>query len=139
MDRHQEAVEALAEALSISEPGNLLRTYLDQGEPMRRLLADPALADGRFAQRLLTEFAREQPQAAPRTGPDALVTLTPREAEVLQEIARGRSNKEIEDTLFISKNTVRTHIKNLYSKLEVESRTQAIVRARELDLLPGGE
>jgi ATP/maltotriose-dependent transcriptional regulator MalT len=61
--------------------------------------------------------------------------LTGREKQILQLIASGLSNKEIEETLFISINTVRTHIKNLYSKLEVESRTQAVQRAGQLGLL----
>ncbi|MDX1418151.1 MAG: LuxR C-terminal-related transcriptional regulator, partial [Candidatus Promineifilaceae bacterium] len=59
------------------------------------------------------------------------IQLTKREGEVLNLIAAGYSNKEIEEALFISKNTVRTHIKNLYSKLDVKSRTQAVRKARQ--------
>jgi ATP/maltotriose-dependent transcriptional regulator MalT len=63
------------------------------------------------------------------------VQLTARENEVLQLIAAGLPNKQIEETLLISKNTVRTHIKNLYNKLDVNSRTQAVQKARQLALL----
>ena len=60
--------------------------------------------------------------------------LTPREYEILGEIVAGLSNKEIEEKLVISHNTVRTHIKNLYSKLGVSSRAQAIKKAHESDI-----
>jgi LuxR family maltose regulon positive regulatory protein len=61
--------------------------------------------------------------------------LTKRELEVLQLIDAGLSNPEIANRLYVSLNTVRTHTKNLYSKLDVHSRTQAITRARDLNLL----
>jgi LuxR family transcriptional regulator, maltose regulon positive regulatory protein len=57
-----------------------------------------------------------------------------RELEVLAFIAAGKSNGEIADMLFVSVSTVKTHINNLYRKLGARSRTQAVARARELDL-----
>ncbi len=62
--------------------------------------------------------------------------LTQREKVVLQLIAAGYSRKEIAADLYLSLNTVKTHTKNLYSKLRVHSRKQAIVRAQELGYLP---
>lgn len=62
--------------------------------------------------------------------------LTDREVEVLGLLAAGQANKEIARTLDVSPNTVKTHIANLFQKLEVERRTQAIQKARELRLLP---
>lgn len=62
--------------------------------------------------------------------------LTQREKVVLQLIATGYSRKEIAATLYLSLNTVKTHTKNLYSKLGVHSRKQAIMRAQELGYLP---
>ena len=56
-------------------------------------------------------------------------------SEILHAIAAGLSNSDIQEKLFISKNTVRTHIKNLYSKLNASSRTAAVAKARELKLL----
>ena len=62
--------------------------------------------------------------------------LTDRELTMLERLAAGDANKEIARTLDISPNTVKTHIANLYQKLEVERRTQAIQKARELRILP---
>ena len=94
-----------------------------------------AQMEGAYAQRLYQAF-RAEPQewGGEKTAADAL-HLTPREVEVLKEIVAGLSNKEIEEKLVISRNTVRTHIKNLYGKLEVSSRTKAVKKARELNLV----
>ena len=64
-------------------------------------------------------------------------TLSDREIEVLRLIAEGLTNREIADRLFISLTTVKTHTSNIYSKLGVNSRTQALVRARAQGFLPG--
>ena len=61
--------------------------------------------------------------------------LSEREIEVLELIANGYSNKEIADTLYIALSTVKSHINNIYRKLDVSKRTQAVARARELSLL----
>lgn len=66
----------------------------------------------------------------------ASLGITERELEVLQLIAAGRSNKEIAGKLDVSPNTVKTHIARLYEKLEAARRTEAILRARELGLIP---
>jgi DNA-binding CsgD family transcriptional regulator len=62
--------------------------------------------------------------------------ISDREFEVLQQLAAGRSNKEISAKLNVSPNTVKTHVANLYGKLEVKRRTEAVLRARELGMLP---
>jgi LuxR family maltose regulon positive regulatory protein len=61
--------------------------------------------------------------------------LSERELEVLQLIAAGKSNSRIAQELFVTAGTVKTHIRNIYRKLDAHSRTQALVRARELNLL----
>jgi len=66
----------------------------------------------------------------------AALGLTGQEVRVLERLAAGRSNKEIARDLGLSPNTVKTHVANLYAKLEVGSRTQAIGKARELALIP---
>jgi DNA-binding CsgD family transcriptional regulator len=66
----------------------------------------------------------------------ASLGITERELEVLQQLAAGRSNKEIAGQLNLSPNTVKTHIARLYEKLEAARRTDAILRARELGLIP---
>ena len=62
--------------------------------------------------------------------------ISTREYEVLEQMSKGLSNQEIADTLFISLNTVKTHAANLYVKLDVKRRTQAVQRAKELQLIP---
>jgi LuxR family maltose regulon positive regulatory protein len=61
--------------------------------------------------------------------------LTDRELEVLQELAKGLTNPEIAERLMVSLNTIKTHTKNIYAKLEVRNRTEAVMRAQELGLL----
>lgn len=62
--------------------------------------------------------------------------LTQRELQVLQALADGQTNKQIAEGLFVSLNTVKTHIMNLYKKMDVERRTQAIQKARGLQIIP---
>lgn len=79
------------------------------------------------------------PRPAPFDGnPRALETLgiSPRELKVLEEIAAGRSNKEIARRLGVSPNTVKTHVARLFDKLEAKRRTDAIARARKLGIVP---
>lgn len=66
----------------------------------------------------------------------AALGISPRECEVLELLAEGASNKVIARRLAISPNTVKTHAARLFEKLEAQSRTQAVRKARELDLLP---
>ena len=66
----------------------------------------------------------------------ASLGLTGQEMKVLERLAAGQSNKEIAHTLGLSPNTVKTHIANLFAKLEVARRTQAISKARDLHLIP---
>lgn len=79
------------------------------------------------------------PPAAPFDGnpkAQAALGISPRELEVLNEIASGRSNKEIAQSLGVSPNTVKTHIARLFEKLEAKRRTDALVKARDLGLVP---
>ncbi len=62
--------------------------------------------------------------------------LSKRELEILEHMARGLSNQEIAETLFVSLSTVKTHNQNLFSKLDVKRRTQAIERARQMGIIP---
>jgi len=62
--------------------------------------------------------------------------VTPRELEILELIARGMSNREIADTLFVSENTVKTHSSRLFDKLSAKRRTQAVQIAKDQGLIP---
>ncbi|MEL6544238.1 MAG: response regulator transcription factor [Myxococcota bacterium] len=72
---------------------------------------------------------------SPNTHAIASLGLTDRELEVLHLLADGHSNKEIASALFVSPNTIKTHLSHLYGKLEVTRRTQAVQRARELRVI----
>lgn len=101
--------------------------------PLLRLAIDKKLHMD-FAQRLLDQLSvsdSPKPVPIPETGR----TLTVREVEVLKLIAEGASNQVISQRLVISENTVKVHITNIFAKLLVTSRTQAIARARELHLV----
>jgi ATP/maltotriose-dependent transcriptional regulator MalT len=92
-----------------------------------------------YARRLLEAFPNETQVAAPHVShqaPDLIEPLTARESEVLQLIAIGDSNQTIADKLVITVSAVKKHTSNILAKLNVKSRTQAIVRARQLGLLP---
>ena len=72
---------------------------------------------------------------SPNTRAIASLGLTERELDVLHLLADGHSNKELASALFVSPNTIKTHLSHLYGKLEVARRTQAVQRARELRLI----
>ncbi len=143
------ACRLLAEALAWAEPGNFARLFLDEGEPMRELLhALAAQSDAPYPiprgyiRHLLTvmEAGHEQSGvvagAVPTIPSTTLIEpLNAREREVLAHLAGGLSNQDIARQLVIAPTTVKWHIKHLFAKLGVHSRTQAIARARQLGLL----
>ncbi|NNJ11329.1 helix-turn-helix transcriptional regulator [Chloroflexales bacterium ZM16-3] len=136
---------ALLRALALAEPEGYLRSFADMGEPMRALLSDCRLALAPRAdaasRRTLAYLDRilavlPSSPAPARSPADALVEpLTPRELEVLALVAAGLSNHDIADRLIVGISTVKKHINNIYGKLDVLSRTQALKRARELGLI----
>jgi LuxR family maltose regulon positive regulatory protein len=145
-----EASAALSQALSLAWPEGYLRPFLDLGRPLHELLerqsGDAAFAPATagFVRRLLDAFQQEREvqlsraEAAilPSPTTESLVDpLTQRELEVLQLLAEGLSNKEIAGKLIVAPSTVKQHLKNIYGKLDVHSRTQAVARGRELELL----
>jgi DNA-binding NarL/FixJ family response regulator len=107
----------------------------DRGELVRaiRAVTSGGAIFGPAVARRLTAFFAAQPQVQPNVFPE----LTDREREILDLIARGRRNAEITEQLGLSPKTVRNHVSNVFSKLQVADRAQAIVRAREAGL--GGE
>ncbi len=135
------AVQLLGDALALAEPGGFIRLFVDEGGPMAQLLAEAAargvMPD--YAGRLLAAFAAEQQTSRnnPKRLPaQALVEpLSPRELEILRLLAVGLSNREIGERLFLALDTVKGHNRRIYSKLQVQRRTEAVARARALDLL----
>jgi LuxR family maltose regulon positive regulatory protein len=138
--RADPACAAIVEALSLAEPGGYVRTFLDEGEPMIRLLRQAASRgiSPAYLAKLLAAFGEStiaQSEAKP-SSPHALVDpLSDREVEVLRLLAAGMSNPEIAGELFVAVSTIRTHCKNIYEKLGVHRRWDAVQRAQELGLI----
>ena len=103
---------------------------------IRALARGDALIEPRMTRRLLDEFARQP--AGPTGGNAKLNSLTQRELEVLKAVARGLSNSEMADELFISETTVKTHLAHILTKLDLRDRIQAVVLAYESGLVAAG-
>lgn len=137
-----QAIQRLRDALVLAEPGGLIRSFIDHGAPMGRLLYE-ALARGvepEYVRRLLAALpaaAFEKKTPVPLKGPDSefVEPLSAREVQVLELVAQGLTNQEIATKLYLSLHTVKVHARNIYAKLGVENRTQAAARAKALGLL----
>jgi LuxR family maltose regulon positive regulatory protein len=135
------AAQRLGDALALAEPGGFIRIFVDEGLPMAQLLSETS-AHGMMSDyigQLLAIFEAEEqknenksylPPAQPLIDP-----LSQRELEVLKLIAQGLSNREISERLFIALITVKGHNQRIFGKLQVQRRTEAVARARELGLL----
>jgi len=144
-----QARACLGRALALAVPHNFRRLFIDEGPVMQRLLLVfrteqmPQPADSRiglYVDQLLVAFnGSAEPVAAPppvrAPQPSLIEPLTEREVEVLHLIAQGLSDREVAERLIVVIGTVKRHLNNLYGKLGVHSRTQALARARELNLL----
>jgi len=156
-----QALATLAQALTLAEPEGYIRTFVDEGPQMAALLAqsverrpqdDPISV---YVERLLSAFAEAQstalrqaqePPRAQNNAPIALRSalersnallepLSKRELEVLALMAQGLTNNEIARRIVVSAQTVKVHTRNIYGKLDVNSRMQAVAKARALGLL----
>jgi LuxR family maltose regulon positive regulatory protein len=158
----EHAIVALTTCLTLAEPEGYVRVFLDEGQPMQVLLAQwLAHADASplrdYAIHLLAYFDAEpygttaaQEKDSPASDPSASHVVRPvepsgqalveplsqRELEVLHLIALGRTNQEIAQQLVVARGTVKAHASHIYRKLDVANRTEAVVRARQLGLLP---
>ena len=136
------AFELLQQALSLAQPRRYIRIFVDEGQPMRALLEQVARQTpvAEYVDLLLSAFGHETSQNKADQAISPPVSrlaekLSERELQVLRLIQAGASNQEIADQLVISLATVKRHISNIYGKLDATSRTHALVRARELQLL----
>jgi len=137
-----QAVYLLLDALALAEPAGFIRLFVDEGTPMAHLLS-AAAAQGRMPDligKLLAACkAEEQKSEAtsylPPPAQSPIEPLSRREIEVLQLIAQGLSNQEISERLVLALETVKGHNKKIFGKLQVQRRTEAVARARELGLL----
>lgn len=127
-----DAVHTLARALLQAEPEKFARIFIESGPPMAALLRTVG-AQGHspeYVKRLLVFFGETA-----GTGDVPVEALSERELEVLRLVADGLTNTEIAAELVIAQSTVKSHINHIYSKLGVSSRTQAVARGRQLQIL----
>jgi LuxR family maltose regulon positive regulatory protein len=139
--------EWVARAISIAEPEGLVRRFCEAGSIVGNVLSDlverpHASWDARaattlFLARLQAACSRSRPVvgAASPTVVGLVEQLSPREVEVLRQLATGRSYTEIGSTLFVSRNTVKSHVRHVYTKLGVASRADAVNVAGQLGVL----
>jgi LuxR family maltose regulon positive regulatory protein len=130
------ALSSLGQALDLAEPEGYIRTFVDEGEAMHDLLR-LAMAEGvapAYTAKLLAAFLGPAAPLQPPT-PELVEPLSEQELRVLQLVASGLSNRETAEELYVTVGTVKKHLNNIFGKLGVSSRTQAVARARELNLL----
>ena len=141
-----QALVYLEKALSIGESEGFIRIFVDEGPSMARLLYEA------LSRNMAPDYVRQLLAAFPTSGPepaappqaessefDWIEPLSERELEVLELIAEGLTNQEIASRLFLALNTIKAHTRSIYSKLGVNSRIQAVARARDLGVLSPGK
>jgi len=148
-DNELAALKALTESLSIAEPGGFIHPFVDLGPRMLDLLkrlAGQNISVG-YIGKILTAFKDNEyiaihgesdlpeTQATPLSTQPLVEPLTNREMEALDLLAKRLSNKEIAEELFISPDTVKKHLNNIYGKLNVNSRIQAVEKAIQLKII----
>ena len=148
VERTEAALAVLEQAMALAEPQGCVRAFVDLGGPMQRLLTQATqgarprytalLLDALQAQCVALVPASPTPAttALPSpTAPTMADPLSPRELQILMLICKGLSNQEIGQQIFLSLSTVKWHNQNIFDKLDVQRRTEAVARARELNLL----
>lgn len=146
------ALTVLGEAMALAEPQGWVRAFVDLGGPMQRLLEKSAQgARPRYTALLLDALQKQSdsiaslalpasaappiPKGSSAPPPVLAEPLSQRELEVLTLIYKGLSNQEIGKQLFVSLSTVKWHNQNIFDKLDVQRRTEAVARAQALNLL----
>ncbi len=142
-----QAQAALAQALTLGQAGGYVRTFVDEGRPMAELLTTfphkPAGVSQDYLNRLLSAFDLPSVVPPPQSEienrkpkiQNLIEPLSERELEVLRLIVEGATNREVAQALVITVNTVKKHTTNIYGKLGVSNRLQAVTKARALNLL----
>jgi LuxR family maltose regulon positive regulatory protein len=134
------ALEALKHAIALAEPGGVIRVFVDLGPRMATLLYPLAAQQAHpgFIARLLDAFAAARGPAPTRRQPNLIESLSERELEVLALLAQRLTNKEIARLLNVSPMTVKRHSSNIYQKLLVGGRREAVAKAAALGLASAG-
>jgi LuxR family maltose regulon positive regulatory protein len=147
LGQEKEALECLADVIDLAAPGGWMRPFLEPGKPMTDLLArldDQGLATD-YSRQMHREIqawhAHHANQARGGIGLQVTLeaglfeTLTPRERDVLELLAQRLQNKEISDKLFVSPETIKSHLKNIYQKLNVAKRQEAVDKAKKIGII----
>jgi LuxR family maltose regulon positive regulatory protein len=147
VNRHKEAIESLLFALKKAQPGNWILPFIEDGGAVVRVLLSEVTGDkntGKYASMLLNEFSaldktdeKESDKTAgqSRRSSKGFYQLTNRELDIIHLLAKRLSNKEIASELFISETTVKRHAINIYQKLGVNKRRDAVLKVEELGFL----
>jgi LuxR family maltose regulon positive regulatory protein len=132
-----EAVVTLGRAISVAKHEGYVRIFVDEGKPMEQLLQRVAAkgVELDYVTKLLSALGEKTQLEKSSTGSSLAGVLTQREQEVLRLIAAGLSNHAAAEVLVVTEGTIKKHLNNIFDKLEVTSRTQAVARAKELDLI----
>jgi LuxR family maltose regulon positive regulatory protein len=133
LGRSVAAERSFLQALKIGEPERFSRSFIDHGQRLAPLL--DRVVRSEEAQSGYARVLLEAEGIAARSGKSPTDRLSPREIEVLLLVAAGESNRAIAGRLFISEQTVKKHMSNIFEKLSVSSRTQAISRGRALGIV----
>jgi LuxR family maltose regulon positive regulatory protein len=149
LGRVDKALTILERAVDLANPGGWIRPFVELDSPMadllNRLIKKNVAVD--FVGKLLIAFEDKEPEAVPdateskpavkpSVRPQPLVDpLTNRELDILELLSQRLQNKEIAEKLFISTETVKTHLNNIYQKLNVSNRRDAVEKAKSLGIL----
>jgi LuxR family maltose regulon positive regulatory protein len=131
--------DALIEALQLAEPEGYISTFVDEGQPMQNMLNHLSKQShlesylSLYVEKLLLVF-EPAPRKTKSVG-ELVEMLSERELEVLRYMAEGLSNPEIASRLYLSPNTLKAHAQNIYVKLDVHNRLQAVNKAKELGMI----
>jgi len=140
--KQDQAVHLLCDALALAKPGGVTRLFVDEGPPMAHLLSEVAALGmmpdytGKILVVMEAEAQkRKDTSSLPAPAQRMFEPLSPRELEVLHLMAAGLSNQEMCERLFLALSSVKGHNRTIFGKLQVQRRTEAVARARELGLL----
>ncbi|MBI9046269.1 MAG: hypothetical protein JEZ06_17375 [Anaerolineaceae bacterium] len=135
-----QALALVEQALIVGEPYGLIQTFVSEGPTIASLLYASLQHDTKtaYVQQILAGFPGETPQLSGTESPQEsewLEPLTDRELEILQYVAQGLTNADIGNRLYLSPNTIKTHLRNIFGKLDVSNRTQAVAKGQALGIL----
>ena len=135
-NKDEKSASILIEAVKLAKKGNYIRAFFNEEKDVISLLLKIKNKYPDFIGRIIQESKRFSNATEEHFKElDDLEVLSKRELEILSLISHGYSNKDIADKLFISTGTVKWHINNIFSKMDVKNRTQAVYKARDLKLI----